>query len=223
MATLISLSFGNEKRFTLYSGDSLFTIESLVSPYEGTQHGAKEVKLTAVLEELPDTLTTTYTRRTLPIFKGLFPVSRGDVYAESPNLYLAVGWSSGGSGHESMEGWLISQSMDHIDVIDRFKLFKSRQFPDIVIDTASMEIAVSRSTKSHINRKNRDIDGWYFSLTIESGTREDLRGVSGKKSYQKELSRFNVTIPRPFRSESHLPGEIVRIIEVTPDGFVTKR
>lgn len=219
----VSVSKGEvkEKTFTLYSEDSLFSIESHVESSGGNQHGSKGVTLSAILEDLPDTLRMEYSRRLLPIFKTLYTVSSGDIYSGGENIYLAIGWSSGGGGYESFEGWLISQSMDYIDVIDRFKLFKLRSYPDIVIDTSSLKIAVTRVTKDYKMERPNDRDSYSFTLTTDSEGRESLLKEKGKIVSEKDRLRF-ISIPRPFIKSSGY-DEIVRIIEITPDGFRVKK
>lgn len=216
------------KRKTIHASDSSFRIEMVSSYGGGTQHGVHTVHLIGVEEDLGDTNYTTLSSKQFPLFPHFSQIYtlKESKPSEHHTLYLALGWSSGGSGHESYSGWLIRKDHKQIDVIDRFELIKPRFYPPIAVDTRTLDILVTSdvSQKPVANTNSIDKPGDYvsFSILMANGENIDLRKRVSSPLTEKELKRWHVTVHHPFKPDA-LPGQQrIATIEVSPSGFTVK-
>lgn len=227
---LFSIVLLTAKDRILLSDDSSFSIVHKGTYAGGTQHGADTLILQAYHSGLGDTLTTflTATHPLFPYFSTIITVQNGTDYNSSdgsdyisPWVYCAIGWSSGGSGHESFTAWLIRKDHKQIDIIDRVSVIKPRSYPLIGVDTTSNEIAIFRDrSKFNYEKSLLEDDLFYFSLSLGNGSEVNL---SGKKGYKnKQVQRFNVTPAHPYARDSIETKEIVAVVKITSSGFKLK-
>lgn len=210
---------------SIFSEDSTFQIR-LTSQYSGgTQHGAKLIEMIAYEEDLGDTSITTLTAKRFPLFphfSKLYTIQKGETGA-TPAIYLALGWSSGGSGHESISGWIIRRDHRQIDIIDRFELFKPRSYPDILFNPATFSVAILRLKLSYEREieslKEKELDRYSFVVMHANGSTTDLFGKKGEKKTKGIEEKFSDYLSRPYKSGKPEYDEIVILIKATPEGF----
>lgn len=228
MLTSCLLAESTTKRRTIHSSDSSFSIEMVSTYGGGTQHGVHTVNLIGIEEDLGDTNYTTLSSKRFPLFphfSQIYTVKESEP-SEHLSLYLVLGWSSGGSGHESYTGWLIRKDHKQIDIIDRFELIKPRSYPPISIDTKSLEILVTRATAqkpvAHTMRSDEQRDYISFFILMANGKNVDLNKRKSTTLSSRELKQWEATVHHPFKLNARPGTEKIATISVSSSGFSVK-